>query len=297
MGFEWLWVAFTLSSSVAQTARNSLQRGLTETVGTIGATHVRFLYGLPFALLFLGLLWLWRGAPPAPGGDTWLWAAVGGLAQIGATALLLAAMRTRSFIVSVAYTKSEPAIVLILGAVALSETPSAAQTGAILAATAGVMLMSWPSAAMRGGDWLRPVLFGLGSGALFALASVCYRGGIVSLGEGDFVMRATLTLVMALTIQTAVLSAWLGWRDPAVLRTLLRTPRASAPAGLCGAVASILIFLAFALQTTSLVRTLTLAEILMAQVVTRRLFRQQVSPREYAGIALLTAGLAGVLLG
>jgi len=30
-----------------------LQRGLTERLGTLGATHVRFLFGLPFGLVFL----------------------------------------------------------------------------------------------------------------------------------------------------------------------------------------------------------------------------------------------------
>lgn len=49
----WLWVALTLVAAAAQTGHNAAQRSLTQTLGTAGATHVRFLFGLPFALAFL----------------------------------------------------------------------------------------------------------------------------------------------------------------------------------------------------------------------------------------------------
>ncbi|HKS86532.1 MAG TPA: EamA/RhaT family transporter, partial [Pseudolabrys sp.] len=44
-----LWTIFTLIAAAAQTARNAMQRELTSTLGTVGATHVRFLFGFPFA--------------------------------------------------------------------------------------------------------------------------------------------------------------------------------------------------------------------------------------------------------
>ena len=48
-----LWALFTVVAAGGQTLRNALQRELTATLGTVGATHVRFLYGLPFGWLFL----------------------------------------------------------------------------------------------------------------------------------------------------------------------------------------------------------------------------------------------------
>src|SRR5438477_1075787 len=48
-----LWAVFTVLAAAGQTARNAMQRELTATLGTAGATHVRFLFGFPFALLFL----------------------------------------------------------------------------------------------------------------------------------------------------------------------------------------------------------------------------------------------------
>ena len=53
MDLSLLWIPATLAAAAAQTARNATQRRLTETLGTVGATQVRFLYGLPFAALFL----------------------------------------------------------------------------------------------------------------------------------------------------------------------------------------------------------------------------------------------------
>jgi hypothetical protein len=44
-----LWVACTVAAAAGQTLRNAMQHSLIGTVGTVGATHVRFLYGLPFA--------------------------------------------------------------------------------------------------------------------------------------------------------------------------------------------------------------------------------------------------------
>jgi hypothetical protein len=50
----WLWIPVTIWAAFAQTIRNAVQRGLTAELGTLGATLVRFLYGLPFAALWLG---------------------------------------------------------------------------------------------------------------------------------------------------------------------------------------------------------------------------------------------------
>ena len=50
---SWLWAVFTVAAAGGQVLRNAMQKELTATLGTVGATHVRFLFGLPFALLFL----------------------------------------------------------------------------------------------------------------------------------------------------------------------------------------------------------------------------------------------------
>jgi drug/metabolite transporter (DMT)-like permease len=63
-----------------------------------------------------------------------------------------------------------------------------------------------------------------------------------------------------------------------------------------GAFASQFWFLGFSLTAAANVRTLALVEVLFAQAVSRRVFGQRVSTREAAGMALVVAGVALLLL-
>src|SRR3989442_4352832 len=90
---SWLWALFTVLAAAGQTVRNAMQRELTATLGTVGATHVRFLFGFPFALLFLAAVMAITGAVwPRPDPSYIPWLLAGAIAQIAATALMLAAM-------------------------------------------------------------------------------------------------------------------------------------------------------------------------------------------------------------
>src|SRR5262249_2562153 len=118
----WLWAVFTLIAAAAQTARNAMQRELTGRLGTVGATHVRFLFGFPFALLSIAPMAAVIGMSlPLPPVVFWPWVLVGSLAQIVATALMLAAMNDRSFVVTIAYIKTEPVQVALFGFVLLGD--------------------------------------------------------------------------------------------------------------------------------------------------------------------------------
>ena len=124
---DWLWIPITLWAAFAQTLRNATQRGLTSRLGTLGATLVRFLYGLPFALLWLWAVLEFTGAPlPRPGPGFAGWVALGALSQIGATALLLRTMQERNFALGVAYSKTEVVQVALFAFVALGDRVSLA---------------------------------------------------------------------------------------------------------------------------------------------------------------------------
>ena len=138
-----LWVVFTIIAAFTQTVRNAMQRELTGSLGTAGATHVRFLFGFPFALAFLVVLLWATGVPlPRPGWAFWPWVIDGAFTQIVATALMLAAMGERSFVVTIAYLKTEPIQVAIFGLIFLGDAVTWAMMTAILLATAGVVIMS-----------------------------------------------------------------------------------------------------------------------------------------------------------
>ena len=292
---NWLWAVFTIAAALAQTLRNATQRGLTATLGTVGATHVRFLFGLPFALIFLAVVAIATGVPlPNPSPAFWPWIVIATLGQIAATALMLAAMNERSFVVAIAYIKTEPVQVALFGVVFLGDRITLPIAVAILVATAGVVLMSVrPGTIAAGGN--RPALLGISAGATFAFSAVAYRGAILSLDTPSYVMAATFTLAVGLAIQASLLSLYLAIRDRAVLRNIVRSWRPSLAAGFLGALASQFWFLAFALATAASVRTLALVEVLFAQAISTFVFHQKVTPRELIGMLLVVAGVALLL--
>ncbi len=287
-----LWAVFTLIAAAAQTARNATQRELTRTLGTVGATHVRFLFGFPFALIFLvGLLTATGESLPAPPLAFWPWVLGGALSQIAATALMLWAMGERSFVVAYAYIKTEPVQVALFGLVFLGDRLTLLSAAAIVTATAGVIAMSLkPGAGQTGTE--RSMLIGLAGGSMFALSAIAYRGAILTLARSDFVLAATFTVTVGLAIQAALLSLYLALRNPAVLAAISHAWRPSLFAGFMGAFASEFWFLAFAITSAANVRTLALVEVLFAQGVTHFVFKQPAARRETVGIVLVVIGVA-----
>ena len=287
----WLWAVFTVIAAFAQTLRNATQRALTGSLGTVGATHVRFLFGFPFVLVFISGLLIATGTPlPRPGAEFWPWVIGGAFAQIAATALMLAAMGERSFVVTIAYIKTEPIQVAIFGLIFLGDAVTWPMMTAILVATAGVVIMSTKPGGMVGG--IKPTLLGLASGGMFALSAIGFRGAILQLDLPNYVMAATFTLAIGLAMQTVSLSLYLLLRDPSVLRAIVHAWRPSLFAGFLGALASQFWFLAFALATAASVRTLALVEVLFAQLIARIAFGQRTSAREALGMVLVIAGVA-----
>jgi drug/metabolite transporter (DMT)-like permease len=292
---NWLWAVFTIAAALAQTLRNATQRGLTATLGTVGATHTRFLFGFPFALIFLVVVVAVSGVSlPRPTLTYVPWILAGTLAQILATALMLSAMNERSFVVSIAYIKTEPVQVALFGLVFLGDRITLPIAVAILVATAGVVLMSVrPGTIATGGN--RPALLGIAAGAMFAFSAVGYRGAILSLDTPSYVMAATFTLAVGLVIQATLLTLYLAISDRTVLHNIARSWRPSLAAGFLGALASQFWFLAFALATAASVRTLALVEVLFAQAISTFVFHQKVTPRELIGMMLVVAGVALLL--
>lgn len=299
MDLSLLWIPATLCAAIAQTARNVTQRGLTQAIGTMGATQVRFLYGLPFSVLFLIAVSLLQGVPPPAADATFLaFCAAGAFAQILATGLMLQAMRGQGFAIVTAYVKTEPVLVAIVSLAVLGDPLTLPVLFAIVIATAGVIVLGraqggGTDAAKGGGLW--PVLMGIAAGGLFAAAAVFFRGAILSLPEGDFLLRATTTLVWGLAMQTALLLAWLVVMDRPALMGSFRVWKPSLTAGFLGAFASQFWFIGFALTSAANVRTLALVEVLFAYVLSRRLFAQTTSKLEIAGLALVVVGVLVLL--
>jgi drug/metabolite transporter (DMT)-like permease len=299
---DWLWIPVTLGAATAQTLRNAAQRHLTPVLGTLGATLVRFLYGLPFAVLWFAAVRMFGDyAVPTANGTFVAWVAVSSLAQIAATALLLRVMAERNFALGVAYAKTEVIQIAVFGLVFLGDPLSAATVLAVTLGTVGVLLLSpidreHPLRTLLSGWTTRSALLGVASGAGFAVAAVGYRGAALALHGAPFLMAAAYTLVAAQALQTLMLGGWLLARDAEVVLRVLREWRRSLFAGFMGAAASACWFTAFVLQPAAHVRTLALVEIFFSYAVSRHFFRERVSRVEVAGMLLLAAALGIVSL-
>jgi len=291
------WIFATLVAAGAQTARNALQSSLIASLGTLGATQVRFVYGLPFAAAFLLLAAVFSGdVIPAPTMPFLAFTVGGAVAQIGGTALLLNAMRERSFSVATTFNKTEAVQVAIFGVVLLGEHLTLAGAAAIVVTTAGVVLVAARPGFELGATGVRPVAYGIASGGCFAIASVGFRGGILELGDGVYYLRAATTLVWALAFQALLLGAWMTLFARRALLRSFALWRQSLVAGFFGALASQFWFLGFSLTAAANVKTLGLVEVVFAQVVAHRVFAQRATARELAGMALVVAGVALLLL-
>ncbi|HZS63774.1 MAG TPA: DMT family transporter [Xanthobacteraceae bacterium] len=288
---NWLWVIFTVIAAAAQTARNAAQRELTASLGTAGATNVRFLFGIPFGLLFLIATLLAIGGPlPRPPAVYWPWILLGCLAQTAATGLMLTAMTGRSFVVVYAFIKTEPILVALFGFVLLGETVTLPMAAAIMVATAGVAVMSLRRGVYANEFW--PTLLGLSAAGLFGLSAIGYRGAIVSLDQSsNLLLAASYSVVIGLGVQAGITSLYLWWENPRILSAILRAWRGSLFAGFSGALASQFWLLAFATATAASVRTLALVEVLFAQAISTFIFRQPTTSRELVGIVLIVAGV------
>ena len=297
-----LWIPLTIAAAFLQNLRSSLQKRLTGEMSALGATYVRFAYGVPVAALYLGLLLAVTGAEVPSAHPLFLfYAAVGGLAQIWGTVLLVALFAYRNFAVGTTYSKTETIQTALFGIVVLGDHLSLGAFAAILISLVGVIAISiaqshltlltfWRSLGER------PTLMGIGSGACYGIAAVCYRAASLSLEHPDFLVSAGYTLVVVLLIQTIAMTAWLHFRHPQELAASFRTWRVSSLVGLAGALASMGWFTAMTIQNAAYVRALGQIELVFAFASSRLVFKEKTSALELTGIALVVGGILLLIL-
>jgi len=292
-----LWIPVTIVAGSAQVLRNGLQAKLTREIGTLGATQVRFIYGLPFAILFWLAVWALIGGPmPRFNQAAAGYALLGAVTQIAATALMLVAMTQRAFGVAYAYIKTEPVLVALFGVLLLGDHLTALAWLGIVLATAGILIVSVDPRAWRQifTEW-QPMAVGIASGAFFGLASVAFRGAIVAMDGGGAFMRALTVMVVVLIVQSLMLGTWLALKDRRAFTGSLRIWRESLVAGFMGALATACWNTALSLTAAANVRTLGLVEMPIAGWFNHRVSGTPLSPREWAGTLIVMAGI-GLLM-
>ncbi|WP_170328948.1 EamA family transporter [Ruegeria arenilitoris] len=296
-----LWIPVTIAAASFQTVRFMLQKSLsTVKLTAAGATFARFAYSLPLALLglFVALQVTGFSLPPLTA-KFFLFAVIGGTAQILATICVVALFKQRNFAVGITFKKTEVIQTAIVGFLVLGDQVSAGALVAILLGLLAVLLLS----KSPGGDGVwwkhltnRASRLGLGSGVLFAFSSVTYRGASLELGDIDAWFRALVTLAVVVTFQFLSMGIWLLWRDRAELLAVWQTRQTSVFVGLTSLCGSFCWFLAFTLQNAAYVKALGQVELLLSLFASLLFFRESITRREIAGMTLLGVSILALVL-
>ncbi len=299
-----VWIIATLFAAFMQNLRFLLQRHLrVTTLSTMGATWARFAFATPLVALALGLwLGLTGQSMPAPTPAFWAYAFSGAMAQMLATACVVALFGRRNFAVGVTLSKTEVILTALIGLIVLGEAVSPAVLVAIAVGFVGVILLSDPPKGAVALGWRARLFnaasgYGLMSGLLFGVSAVTYRGATLSLTGGDEVLRAATALLTATSVQTLSLGLWLFWRDRAEIGRVLASWRVSWLVGLTSTLSSLGWFTAFALQTAAYVKALGQIELVFTFLFSALWLRERSSAKEIAGFVLLIVSLLILLLG
>ncbi len=289
-----LWLAITLVAAFLQNVRSLLQKRLTGELSVNAAAYVRFFYAVPFAWLFA--FWLWEGSPAGFTLAFFFWVLLGAVAQMVATACLLASFTTGNFAVGTAYSKSEAAQAALFGLLVLGDALTAWVTTGIAISLVGVVLLSGN---VTWGDLLRPnraLWLGLAAGTGFALSAVGFRGASLALMQGDFLHRASLTVMVAVSLQTLLMGTYLWVREPGQLQRVVHSWRVALWVGLIGMVASTGWFSAMTLTSAAVVRAVGQVELLFTVLTSVWLLGERLRWREVLGILLVVTGILLLVL-
>ena len=288
-----VWIPVTIAAAAFQVARNGFQRGMMNATGPWGATLVRFLFGLPFSLVFAAIASvLTPDARLEFGPSFWAASATGAVAQVLATAALLVAMSRAGFAVATAVQQSSLPLAAIVGLIVFHDHLSGMAWVGVGVTTAGLAVLTWPKDA-TGPKPVSGALFALLSGLFFGFGLNAFRHAGLALEPNHHIYAAVVSVAVVQAMQSLVLTLALAARDPGAIRAIIRGWRGSLAAGLCGAVASAGWFVALALAPAAPVRAVGVIEAPMAALAARRFFAERLHARQI----LAGAGvLAGVLM-
>lgn len=298
-----IWLPATLMAGGLQAWRTAVQRRVSHSLSVNAAGLVRYLYGLPFALLLLaGYRLLVADALPSPDPLFLLFCAAGGLAQIIATNLLIMAFAHRNFVVGTAYSKTEAVQGAVLSFLLMGERLHPLAWGGIGCGVAGVMLLSTGGKRMGAIDVLKALgqpaaLTGIASGFFFALTAIAIRRATQQVGGADPILAALLVLAVTVALQTAMQGGYLLLREPAEMRKVLSSWRVSGQVGLLSAFGSACWFTGFATAPVALVRIVGQIEVAFTLGFSHFYLGERMSRSEVTGLLLVVGGVVLALMG
>ena len=268
----------------------------------MGATYVRFVFALPFAVIWLAVLVLGFNLDlPQPNLAFAGWVIAGSITQIIFTFLLIWLFSFSNFAVGTTLSKTEVLQVALLEAILLREAVTPLAAGAIVVSSIGVLALSAGKDRLTVGGMFRGLgqkstLIGLASGFFLGASSVLFRGAALSLNHDSLLTSAAFTLVLATLLQTILVTIWLVTFEKGQISSVVANWRVAATVGFAGWIASICWFTAFTLTNAAYVRALGQVELIFTFLVSVLFFREKVTRAEIGGAILLASGIVILIL-
>ncbi len=299
----WAWVYLTLLAATSQALRTGGQKHLTQHLSTLGVTLVRFVYGLPFVVVyFVVLLKVYGKEIPPLTLEFLAYSLAGAISQILATLFLIYLFSLRNFAVGTTYARTEAFLTAVVGALLFGEFIKFQGWIAITISVAGVVVIT---AVRTGLDdsgglfkrlWNKSAAVGLSSGFCFALSVLFIRRASLSLGDDTFLFPAALTLITLVVMQSTMLGVYLLFAQREQFAIMAREWKVGVFVGGTSALGSIGWFTAFTMQNPSFVKALGQIEFIFTLVISVLFFHEKSSRGELAGMALVVLGIVYLLM-
>ncbi len=292
------WVLFTLLAALMQSVRTAGQKKLASHLSPMATTMVRYLFGAPFAMVYLYLVF--SGDPLQALSENLsnrsflVYAVLASLAQIAATVWLVRVLTLRNFAVGTVLSKTEAIQTAVFGVIFFSAMLSMLGWFAVLLGAMGVLTMSFPGKGQQ--IDVSSVCYGLLSGLGFACTALWLRQASLSL-DYSFIENAALTLVFTVSVQSCLCFCYVAVKQTRQLLALAQQLPLALFVGATSCFGSVGWYTAMTYQNAALVRSLGQVELIFAAVITYFFFKEKISPRELLGIAAITTSVLILLLG
>ena len=297
-----LWIPITIAAALCQNIRTTMQQKIRGILSVDGANFVRYLYGAPLALGALAfLVWGTGRTVPTISWTFLLLVTIAGVAQIVATSLMIHSFSLRNFTVGTVYSKTETVFVALFATFIAGEPLAFGSWMGIFVCLGGVAVLSVRGklSDIRGllADLThKGAVYGILSGAVFAIAAGTIREASKLLPEGDFVIRGITVLACMNTIQVVLMAAYLARRDRPQLGKVWHNWRSSIWVGIFSVLGSAGWALAMTLENAALVRAVGQIELVFTFISSRLVLKERPSLGEWIGSILVIGGVVLILV-
>lgn len=289
-----IWVLFTLMAAFMQAWRNAFQKQLSQHVDVYGVTLARFLFGLPFACVYLAILYTQHPSilEVKFSAQFWVYVVIAGSSQILATALMVLLFKQRNYAIGVGLAKSEAILAALIAVIFLQDHLTLFGWIGVLIGGVAVFLLSKGKQG-HSLSW-KTLAIGVGSGLCFAITSLLVREASLELPELPVLHRAAWVLFWIISFQCISMLLYLALFSRDTLIKMYQRLTLVFKVSVCSFLASLGWFSAMSMQSVAIVKTLGQIEILFSLIISVYFFKEKLAKADHWGLVLVV--IAAILV-